>query len=68
MIAGYVTYNELKLITGFSDTMLTSLLIQGMNAHELEVIKGINSKKPIPLREHLFNLKEVEHWLNIHIF
>ena len=28
MIAGYITYNELKIITGYSDSILTKLLVQ----------------------------------------
>ena len=68
MIAGYITYNELKIITGYSDSILTKLLVQGINSHELEVVKGIRKDKIIPITEQLFNLKEVEKWLNIHIF
>lgn len=68
MIDGYITYNELKIITGYSDKLLTRLLIQGMNTHELEVVKGIRVENPIPIREQVFSLEEVESWLNIHIF
>lgn len=68
MIAGYVTYNELKIITGYSDVMLTKLLIQGINSHELEITKGIRKEKILPLKEQLFNLNEVERWIKVHIF
>ena len=58
MIDGYITYNELKIITGYSDKLLTRLLIQGMNTHELEVVKGIRVENPIPIRDIFLNTGE----------
>ena len=68
MIDGYITYNELKIITGYSDAILARLLIQGLNTHELELIEGVRKEKVIPLKQQVFKLKEVEDWLKIHIF
>ena len=65
MIAGYVTYEELKLITGFDDKFLNKLIIKGLNIHEadLEYTKFTSKYKQM-----LFNLAEVEEWLKVHIF
>ena len=34
MLAGYITYEELKLITGYSDVILNKLITKGLNFHE----------------------------------
>ena len=68
MINGYVTYDELKLITGFSDELLSRLLLLGMSYHELEVNIEIDKRFKKPLTERLFNLDEVQKWLSAHIF
>ena len=68
MINGYVTYNELKLITGYSDPMLNQLLIQGISQHQLEIQVDSDKRFSRPLRECLFNLSEVENWIKLHIF
>lgn len=67
MIAGYITYDELKLITGYSDQLLKNLILQGLNIHEVEVaIEG--SHKDRKVTEQVFNLKEIENWLKVHIY
>lgn len=70
MLDGYVTYDELKLITGFSDYFLSKLITKGLVFHEADL--EYNSKKK-PLRtdrykKMLFSLHEVEQWLRVHIF
>lgn len=67
MIAGYITYNELKLITGYSDQLLKNLILQGLNIHELEVAVEA-SQKDQKINEQVFNLKEIENWLKVHIY
>lgn len=65
MLAGYVTYEELKIITGYSDKFLNKLIINGLNIHEADLqYKQMNSK----IKQMLFNLQEVEDWLKVHIF
>lgn len=65
MIAGYVTYDELKLITGFDDKLLNKLILLGMNYHELDLDHTNFTSK---YKEQLFNLEEVEEWIRMHIF
>ena len=58
MLNGYVTYDELKLIT------------KGLNLHEAD-LEYNNLNKPVRsdrYKQTLFNLKEVEEWLRVHIF
>ena len=62
MIAGYVTYEELKIITGYTQDTLDRLIIDGMRLHELSY-QGTG-----PFRNYLFNLEEVENWLRVNIF
>lgn len=65
MLAGYVTYEELKLITGYPDRILNQLIINGLNIHECDVDRkkiGGNTKQM------LFNIQEVEDWLKVHVF
>ena len=57
MLAGWVTYEELKLITGFSDNFLNKLIANGLETK----IVGKNTK------DRLFNLQEVEEWLKVHL-
>ena len=69
MINGYVTFEELKIITGYSDSALVRLIMQGINQRQLELHGGIyNQEVAKPIREQLFNLEEVEKWLRIHIY
>ena len=37
MLAGYVTYEELKLITGYPDRFLNQLIVNGLNIHEADL-------------------------------
>ena len=37
MLNGYVTYDELKLITGFNDYFLSKLITKGLNLHEADL-------------------------------
>lgn len=70
MLNGYVTYNELKLITGFSDVFLHKLISKGLSIHEVD-LEYNNVKAPIRqsnYKQVLFNLAEVEEWLRVHIF
>ena len=57
MLAGWVTYEELKLITGFSDNFLNKLIANGLETKTV----GKNTK------DRLFNLQEVEGWLKVHL-
>lgn len=70
MIAGYVTYNELKIITGFTDAFLSKLITKGLNLHEvdLEYNNEKKPKRPDAYKQAMFNLQEVEEWLKAHIF
>ena len=69
MIAGYITYDELKIITGFSDAVLSRLLNLGINQHQLHVETGIyNQKVAKHIKQCLFNLKEVENWIRLHVY
>ena len=65
MLAGYVTYDELKLITGFSEKFLNRLILRGMNIHEIDLDYR---RLPSNYRQQLFNLAEVEEWIKVHIF
>lgn len=70
MLAGYITYEELKLITGYSDTFLSKLITKGLQFHEadLEYNNPKNPKNPYNYKKTLFNLQEVEDWLRVHVF
>jgi len=65
MLAGYVTYEELKLITGYPDRFLNQLIVNGLNIHEADLnMKQIGGNT----KQMLFNLQEVEDWLKVHVF
>lgn len=65
MLAGYVTYEELKIITGYTDSFLNKLILNGLNVHEADAdYKRMDSK----IKQTLFSLTEVEEWLKVHIF
>lgn len=65
MLAGYVTYDELKYITGYSDSFLNKLIIKGLNMHEADLeYKNMSSN----IKQMLFSLQEVEDWLRVHVF
>lgn len=61
MIAGYVTYDELKIITGFNDYTLNTLIKTGMRAHQI-------TPEGRTYKQSLFNLQEVEDWAKVHLF
>lgn len=65
MLDGYVTYEELKIITGYSEKFLNKLIVKGLKFHEADLQPERITHK---LKECLFSLKEVESWLRIHIF
>jgi hypothetical protein len=70
MLNGYVTYDELKLITGFNDYFLNKLITKGLTIHEAD-LEYNNVEKPQRRDRYcqrLFNLQEVEDWLKVHIF
>lgn len=59
MLNGYVTYDELSLITGFNDRFLKTFIKEGILEHKITITK---SKK---FTQNLYDLKEVEEWLKI---
>lgn len=65
MLAGYVTYEELLLITGFSEKVLNKLIIKGLNLHEMDLEPNKLTSK---YKQQLFDLSEVEEWLKVHVF
>ncbi len=70
MLNGYVTYNELKLITGYNDYFLSKLITKGLTFHEAD-LEYNNVNKPQRAdryKQTIFNLQEVEQWLKVHIF
>ena len=68
MLNGYVTYDELKLITGYNDSFLSKLISKGLNLHEADLDYDVNKPKKTSYKMMLFNLQEVEDWLRVHIF
>ena len=67
MINGYVTFEELKIITGLDNLLLEKLIREGVTLHELsyEPLDGRISRK---LEQRLFNLDEVTKWISLHIY
>ena len=63
MINGYITFNELKIITGLEESLLKELLLNGLSQHEIEV----QSVRKRAITQQLFNLEEVIKWISIHI-
>ena len=61
MLNGYVTYDELKLITGFKDAFLKTFLRDGIKKHVIKV-SGFRGGQ---YTEVLYNLAEVEEWLKL---
>ena len=69
MINGYVTFNELELITGLDAKLLKNLLLLGMNNNVLDVdMQEVNNCYKKPLREQIFNLQQVQDWICLHIY
>ena len=71
MLAGYITYEELKLITGFSDVFLNRLITKGLAFHEVDLEYNNIGRKPKRedyYKRILFNIQEVENWLKVHVF
>lgn len=66
MINGYVTYEELKVITGYSDDFLKFLIVNGIKSHQIKTNKVTNVT--YKLKDQLFNLKEVEEWLKLVVY
>lgn len=65
MLNGYVTYDELRIITGYSEPFLNKLIVEGLKIHEADLQPHKVTHK---LKEKLFSLQEVENWLKVHIF
>jgi hypothetical protein len=63
MIAGYVTYQELKLITGFTDTFLKRVLSAGKLEKKLTLFGKTHCYEKA-----MYNLKEVEDYIKVLIF
>ena len=63
MIAGYVNYQELKLLTGFSDTMLKRIIKEGRLDKKITVFGKVRY-----VEDSLFNLKEVEDYIRVMIY
>ena len=68
MISGYVTFDELLLITGFNEKYLKKLLLNGLYFHELHIDSDEMLKKGASVKHCLFDLKEVEDWIKVHVF
>ena len=64
MLNGYITYNELKLITGYDDTLLKNIIMQGLTSHELTC----QSSRGKEITQNIYNLDEVVKWISLHIF
>lgn len=69
MLAGYITYEELKLITGYTDTFLQKLITKGLRMREadLEYDNRPLVNKNI-FKQTLFDINEVEEWLKVYVF
>lgn len=70
MLSGYITYDELKIITGYNDAFLSKLITKGLKLHEAD-LEYNNKKKPTresKYRQMLFDINEVENWLRVHVF
>lgn len=71
MIAGYLTFKELEIITGFKPKYLKQLILNGLEYHELDIQYDMNNLKidtNLSWDEMLFSIDEVERWLKVHIF
>lgn len=66
MLNGYVTYEELKIITGFSDHFLNYMIRNGLNCHQIKTNRY--SRVSHKLKDQLFNLQEVEEWLKLVVY
>lgn len=64
MLDGYVTYKELKLITGLPENILNALIVQGVNQRQLEV----DNSDGVELKHMLYNLAQFEKWMRVHIY
>ena len=61
MLNGYVTYEELKLITGFSDAFLKNFINKGVK----EKIINVPNTKGGEFKVLLYNLNEIEECVKI---
>jgi hypothetical protein len=67
LIAGYISYHELQLITGFSDYQLKKILMDGINQYALQVY-GCHDRKPSCYKDYLYDFNEVEEWIRLFIY
>lgn len=65
MIAGFMTFNELKLVTGFTDAQLSKLIREGLEADYITMEDGTSNRY---YKSALFNVKQVEEWIRLHIY
>lgn len=61
MLAGYVTYKELLIITGYPPAKLNALIKKGLNQKELKVGRLTDRYKLM-----LFDIQEVEEWIRMY--
>lgn len=66
MVNGYLTYDELKLISGLDEKLLNKLIRDGLTLNEIEYI-------PCDIRynnmsQSLFNYDQVQRWIGLHIY
>lgn len=66
MINGYVTYEELKVVTGFDNLTLNKMIQNGLALREFEFTPVDGRTKCI--NKQLFNLQEVFNWIKLHIY
>jgi len=57
MLGGYVTYDELKLLTGFPDNVLSNFIRAGIEKKCLTVTSPKGAKK---FRQYLYSIEQVE--------
>lgn len=69
MIDGYVTLEELQVLTCFNKTFLRKLILSGLSRKELFISNG-SRKDDLkqPFQQTMFKLSDVEKWIRIHIF
>lgn len=55
MLGGYITFEELKFLTGFSESFLRKFLDAGVKAHKITI-----PNESTLYRYNLYSIKEVE--------
>jgi len=62
LINGFVTFEELKFITGLAPLTLRKLIKDGME------VKAIESSGKVIHKDQLFDLKQTLDWISLHIY